>query len=136
MIDFFLFFFLIAFLIITWIYFDWVDFISVNWIELFSLNWVEFFFYKRMNYANNGIQCHWLIVWFGLWIAFLDGLRNESREVAVSQLLHYLPLLRPANSDGVGNYVHLLPRCVINPFHLSDPFSYWFIHLGSISFDV
>ena len=45
-----------------------------------------------------------------LGIAFLNGLRNESRDVAVSQLLHYLPLLRPANADGVRGYVHLLPR--------------------------
>jgi len=52
--------------------------------------------------------------------AFLDGLRNESREVAVSQLLHYLPLLRPANSDGVGNYVHLLPSLLAS-FLEDDP---------------
>nr|CAG4650161.1 EOG090X06H8 [Sida crystallina] len=42
--------------------------------------------------------------------AFLNGLRNESRDVAVSQLLHYLPLLRPANPDAVRGYLHLLPR--------------------------
>ena len=42
--------------------------------------------------------------------AFLNGLRSESRDVAVSQLLHYLPLLRPANAEGVRGYVHLLPR--------------------------
>nr|CAG4648662.1 EOG090X06H8 [Polyphemus pediculus] len=41
--------------------------------------------------------------------AFLNGLRNESRDVAVSQLLHYLPLLRPANTDGVRGYIRLLP---------------------------
>lgn len=46
--------------------------------------------------------------------AFLNGLRNESRDVAVSQLLHYLPLLRPANSDGVRGYIHLLPGyCIL-----------------------
>lgn len=52
--------------------------------------------------------------------AFLNGLRNESRDVAVSQLLHYLPLLRPANSDGVRSYVHLLPSLLAS-FLEDDP---------------
>nr|CAG4638457.1 EOG090X06H8 [Cyclestheria hislopi] len=42
--------------------------------------------------------------------AFLSGLRNESRDVAVSQLLHYLPLLRPANQEAARGYIRLLPR--------------------------
>lgn len=50
-----------------------------------------------------------LSFFFPFSLAFLNGLRNESRDVAVSQLLHYLPLLRPANSDGVRGYIHLLP---------------------------
>ena len=45
--------------------------------------------------------------------AFLNGLRNESRDVAVSQLLHYLPLLRPANTDGVRGYDQLLPKYIL-----------------------
>nr|SVE84262.1 EOG090X06H8 [Daphnia pulex] len=52
--------------------------------------------------------------------AFLNGLRNESRDVAVSQLLHYLPLLRPANSDGVRGYIHLLPGLLAS-FLEDDP---------------
>nr|CAG4641703.1 EOG090X06H8 [Eurycercus lamellatus] len=54
--------------------------------------------------------------------AFLNGLRNESRDVAVSQLLHYLPLLRPANADGVRGYVHLLPSLLAS-FLEDDPSS-------------
>ena len=42
--------------------------------------------------------------------AFVNGLRNEARDVAVSQLLHYLPLLRPNNTDAARGYIHLLPR--------------------------
>lgn len=53
-------------------------------------------------------KCHFFPFLFSF-PAFLNGLRNESRDVAVSQLLHYLPLLRPANSDGVRGYIHLLP---------------------------
>lgn len=53
-------------------------------------------------------KCHFFPFSFSF-PAFLNGLRNESRDVAVSQLLHYLPLLRPANSDGVRGYIHLLP---------------------------
>nr|CAG4637018.1 EOG090X06H8 [Ceriodaphnia reticulata]SVE72943.1 EOG090X06H8 [Ceriodaphnia reticulata] len=52
--------------------------------------------------------------------AFLNGLRNESRDVAVSQLLHYLPLLRPANSDGVRGYIHFLPGLLAS-FLEDDP---------------
>ena len=40
----------------------------------------------------------------------MNGLRNEPRDVAVSQLLHHLPLLRPTNTDAAGGYIHLLPR--------------------------
>ncbi|XP_022092986.1 protein Smaug homolog 1-like isoform X2 [Acanthaster planci] len=68
-------------------------------------------------------------------ISFVCSLCNESKEIAVAQLLSHLPLLRPGNNDVKKEYLSLIPKILLhsveNSQHLEESrqvLSYLLIH--------